>query len=63
MNALISSPLTPEEQVECARSMVAMQHFVAGLIEERRNAPRNDVISNVLASDLNMAELVRILCG
>lgn len=63
MNALISSPLTPEEQVECARSMVAMQHFVAGLIEERGNAPRNDFISNVLTSDLNMAELVRILMG
>lgn len=63
MNALISSPLTPEEQVQCARSMVAMQHFVAGLIEGRRNAPQNDLISNVLTSDLNMPELVRILVG
>jgi cytochrome P450 len=63
MNALISSPLTPEEQVQCAGSMVAMQHFVAGLIEERRNAPCNDLISNVLTSDLNMPELVRILVG
>ena len=63
MNALISSPLTPEQQVECARSMVAMQHFVAGLIESRRNAPQNDLISDVLTSDLNMAELVRILVG
>ncbi len=63
MNALISSFLTPEEQVQCARSMVAMQHFVAGLIEERRNAPCNDLISNVLTSNLNMPELVRILMG
>lgn len=63
MNALISSPLTPQEQVECARSMVAMQHFIAGLIEERRNVPQNDLIGNVLTSDLNMPELVRILTG
>ena len=63
MNALISSPLTPEEQVECAHSLVAMQYFVADLIEQRRNAPQNDFISDVITSDLNIAELVRILCG
>ncbi|MEH2458926.1 cytochrome P450 [Nostoc sp.] len=63
MNALISSPLTPEEQVECAHSMVSMQHFVAGLIEERRKAPCDDLISNVITSDLTMPELVRILTG
>lgn len=63
MNALISSPLTPEAQVECAQSMVAMQHFVAGLIEQRRNAPGDDLISNVITSDLTMPELVRILVG
>jgi cytochrome P450 len=63
MNALISSPLTPQEQVECARSMVAMQHFVAGLIAERRNAPCGDFISDVVTSDLTMPELVRILVG
>jgi cytochrome P450 len=63
MNALISSPLTPNEQVECARSMVAMQHYVAGLIAERRNKPCGDWISEIVTSDLNMAELVRILVG
>jgi cytochrome P450 len=63
IDALISSPLEPEKQVECARSMVAIQHFVAGLIEERRNAPCGDFISNVATSDLNMPELVRVLVG
>ena len=63
MNALISSPLTPEEQVKCAHSMVAMQHFIAGLIEQRRNLPGDDLISNIITSDLTMPELVRILVG
>lgn len=39
MTALLSSQLTPESQLECARSFVAMQHAVAGLIAERRQAP------------------------
>ncbi|MBD2202666.1 cytochrome P450 [Calothrix sp. FACHB-1219] len=63
MNALISSPLTPDEQVECARSMVSMQYFVAGLIEERRKTPGDDLISHVITSNLTMPELVRILTG
>jgi cytochrome P450 len=63
IDALISSPLQPEKQVECAHSMVAIQHFVAGLIEERRHKPCGDFISNVITSDLNMPELVRVLVG
>jgi cytochrome P450 len=64
MNALISSPLTPAAQLKCAHSFVAMQQFVAGLIEQRRNAPLpDDLISNLVTSDLSMAQLVRVLCG
>lgn len=61
--ALTSSQLTPERQIECARSFVAMQHAIAGLIEERRLAPRNDFISDLLSADLNMTELVNALLG
>jgi cytochrome P450 len=63
MDELLSTPMTPERQLECARSFVSMQHYVASLIEERRKAPQDDLISNVLSSDLNMVELVSILCG
>jgi cytochrome P450 len=63
MTTLLSSQLTPEKQLECAHSFVAMQHAVAGLIEERRKAPQNDLISNIQDSDLSMNEQVIILCG
>ncbi|MGL5804608.1 MAG: cytochrome P450 [Xenococcaceae cyanobacterium] len=63
MNALISSPLKLDKQVECALSFVAMQHYLAGLIEDRRRSPQNDLISSILNSDLSMPELVRVLCG
>ncbi len=63
INAMISSPLPPGQQVECARNWVAMQYYVASLIEERLKAPQGDFISNVVTSDLNMPELVRILVG
>lgn len=63
LNALISSPQPSPEQVEFARGFVAMQHYVAGLIEERRNSPQDDFISNIITSDLTMPELVTILIG
>ncbi|MDR9896399.1 cytochrome P450 [Aetokthonos hydrillicola Thurmond2011] len=63
MDEFISTPMTPERQQECARSFVAMQHYVASLIEERRQTPQLDLISEVLSSDLTMIELVSILCG
>jgi len=61
--ALTSSQLTPERQLECARSYVALQHALADLIEERRNAPRNDLISDLQNTIINMAELVHALLG
>lgn len=61
--ALFSSQLTPEHQLECARSFVAMQHAVAGLIEERRKAPGNDLISDIQDSDLSINEMVVVLYG
>ncbi|MFB2771044.1 cytochrome P450 [Pelatocladus sp. BLCC-F211] len=63
MTALLSSQLTPEKQLECARSFVAMQQFVAGLIEQRQQAPQDDLISNIQDSDLSLNEQVIVLCG
>lgn len=59
---LFASPLPPERQLECARNYVTLQQLIAGLIEERRIAPRNDLIGDLLTSDLNLGELVMLLC-
>ena len=61
--ALFSSHLTPEEQLECAQGFVEMQHAIAGLIEDRRKNPQNDLVSNLQDSDLSLNEMVVVLCG
>ncbi len=63
MAELFSSPLTPERQVECARSFVSLQYMVADLIDQRRKAPEDDLISNIQDSDLTMPDMVMVLCG
>ncbi len=61
--ALFSSHLTPEQQLECAQGFVEMQHAIAGLIEDRRKNPQNDLVSNLQDSDLSLNEMVIVLCG
>lgn len=63
MLALFQSPLSPEGQAECAHSYVALQHYLAQLIEERRQEPGGDVISLMLQSSLTMDDLVIGLVG
>ncbi|MCJ8283007.1 MAG: cytochrome P450 [Rivularia sp. ALOHA_DT_140] len=63
MAELFSSPLTPQRQVECARSFVSLQYMVADLIEQRRKKPQDDLISNIQDSDLTMPDMVMVLCG
>ncbi|GAB1542883.1 cytochrome P450 [Scytonema sp. NUACC21] len=62
VTALFSTPLTPERQIECARSYVDLQYFMANLVEERRIAPSDDMISDLLTSDLSIPEIVLLLC-
>ena len=45
---LFTLPLSPEQQVACARQFVALQHYYAGLIEERRKHPGSDLISDLI---------------
>ena len=45
---LIDLPLSKDEQVECARHVVALQHYYANLIEERRKHPGEDIISDLI---------------
>lgn len=45
---LISSPLPEEVQVAYARDFAALHHYFIRLVNERRKAPKEDLISDVL---------------
>ena len=45
---LVNSPLPEEQQVEYARDLVRFQHYFIQLVNERRSAPREDLISDLL---------------
>ncbi|MEL7243536.1 MAG: cytochrome P450 [Cyanobacteria bacterium J06573_2] len=62
ISLFFSSKLTPEHQIECAQSYVSLQHYIASLIEQRRSTPVEDLISQLLASDLTTPEIVLMLC-
>jgi cytochrome P450 len=49
LQILLGLPLPLEEQVECARQSVALQHYYARLIEERRKKPGDDLISDLIS--------------
>lgn len=66
---LMSMQLDEEQQIVYARSVVAFQHYLAGLIEERKETPQNDLISALLHANvpgqepLTETELVITLQG
>ncbi|MEM7714844.1 MAG: cytochrome P450 [Cyanobacteria bacterium P01_A01_bin.68] len=62
ISLFFSSKLTPERQIECAQSYVDLQHYIASLIEQRRSQPGDDLISQLLTSDLTTPEIVLMLC-
>ncbi len=45
---LITLPSSPEEQTKCARQLVALQHYLACLIEEKQKQPEEDLISELV---------------
>lgn len=61
-SALFSTKLSPERQIECANNYVALQQYLASLIEQRRGAPGDDLISELQTSDLTLPEQVLLLC-
>lgn len=67
--SLTMSALEPEAQVACARSFVAVQRYMAGLVERRRAAPEDDLIGSLLAvhadegAPLETAEVVNTTLG
>lgn len=64
---LISSPLSEERQVECARDFVSIQQYFMRLVDERRKEPREDLISDVLQTPgeepFSDAELAHLFCS
>ncbi len=69
--APLSGLLSPERQLECARSRVEMQHYLAARCEERRSEPRDDLLSDLVharfdggeraGEQLTMAELLNVI--
>ena len=60
-------PLSLDRHVECARSEVEFQHYFAEQLEERRRAPRDDILTELLnarvkgEAPLDMPEMLSIL--
>ncbi len=69
LRMLLSLPLSPEEQVECARQFVALQHYYAHLIEEKRQHPGSDLVSDLVRDSmreddpLSDVDLINQICG
>ena len=63
-NALLFSPLSEERQRACAQQVVVFQRYLAHLIQERRTAPREDLLSDLIGTrmpgeePLNEGELI-----
>ena len=68
----LSQLATPEEELEDAKNIVAFQMYFADVIAERRQSPRDDMISDLVATEikdletgeprrLNMEELQSLL--
>jgi cytochrome P450 len=64
----LMAPLSPERQVECARSVVAYRRYLRALVEEHRAAPRGDLVDVLIdaqhegESPLGTDEIVGALC-
>ncbi len=65
--AQLSRMASPDEEVEAAKLIVAFQHYFAKRIEERRNNPTDDIISDIVHAKfenerpLNVPEMLSIL--
>ena len=65
--APLGGMITHERQLECARSRVEFQHYFAARLEERRVAPRDDILTDLVnarlegVEPLSMPEMLNIL--
>lgn len=65
--APLGQMISPERELACARSIVELQHYFAAIAEERRAAPRDDLLSDLVHATvdgerpLDTAELLSVL--
>jgi cytochrome P450 len=65
--APLGGMISAQRQIECTRSIVEFQHYFAARLEERRAAPRDDLLTDLLSArlegtaPLNLSELLSIL--
>ncbi len=65
--APLGGMISYERQIECARSIVEFQHYFAARLDERRAAPRDDLLTDLLnarldgVEPLNVPEMLSIL--
>ncbi|MEX0846935.1 MAG: cytochrome P450 [Ilumatobacteraceae bacterium] len=56
--APLSGMLPPDRQVECARSRVEMQRYMAERVRERASAPRDDLLSDLVQARFDQGDRV-----
>lgn len=67
--ALLYGALPVEQQVECAKTVVAFQHYIAEIVSEQRKNPQDDMIGIHIthqisgANPLSFEELIAFVCG
>jgi cytochrome P450 len=67
--SLLFTRVPPERQIACVESALEYQRYVVELIRERRESPREDALSELLATSdegddpLSVAELISIVGG
>ena len=63
----LGSMLTRDQELDCARKIVAFQHYMHARLEERRAAPRDDLLSDLVQArvdgehPLDTAELLSVV--
>jgi cytochrome P450 len=67
--ALLYGSLPEEQQVECAKTVVAFQHYIAEIITEQQKNPQDDMVGIHIthqtpgAAPLSFEELIAFVCG
>lgn len=65
--ARLGHMISQEQEVECAKDVVAFQHYFHNVIEQRRKEPKDDIITDLVQAEvagersLDMAELLNII--
>src|SRR5919199_1110057 len=65
--ARLGRMISKEQEIECAKDMIAFQHYFYNVIEKRRNQPKDDMITDLVQAQvagersLDTAELLNIL--